>query len=265
VLDLRGVTVESGSGEGAARLLHSVSLLYPEGRFGAILGPSGCGKSTLLRTVAGLLNPVEGSIHWRGRDVMTEDDLDPGELGYVPQFSIAHDALSVEESVHESMALRVSGLSGAARQERVGAILASVEMAAIADRRVRVLSGGQRRRLALAMELTSNPSLLLCDEVTSGLDPQSEEEIVQLLRRQCSDEGRIVMLVTHSLRHLELFDLVTVLASGRVMFHGPGSMLQGYFQVEQREHLFGLFTQAGTEVWAKHWIEHGPGIMEAIA
>ena len=85
------------------------------------------------------------------------------------------------------------------------------------DHRVGVLSGGQRRRLALAIELTSRPEILLCDEVTSGLDPQSEDDIVKLLHALSRQSQRLVLSVTHSLMHLELYDSVTVFYKGALI------------------------------------------------
>src|SRR6202012_396197 len=116
-------------------------------------------------------------IHWHGRD-LNEDDFGVGELAYVPQFSIAHEPLTVLESARFALRLRVAGLSGSQRRDRIDQVLQEVGLGAFADRQVKALSGGQRRRLALALELLSHPSLLLCDEVTSGLDPRSEDEIV---------------------------------------------------------------------------------------
>ena len=103
--------------------------------------------------------------------------MDPHEIGYVPQFSIAYDLLTVWESVESALRLRVSGLSTEAVETRVEQILREVGLEEINEREVRVLSGGQKRRLALALEMVSSPHLLLCDEVTSGLDPKAEDEI----------------------------------------------------------------------------------------
>src|SRR5207248_9752458 len=111
---------------------------------------------------------------------------------------------------------------------------ADVGLTGIADRRVRVLSGGQKRRLALALEMVSSPVLLLCDEVTSGLDPKAEDEIVRLLRKLSQHVGangspRTVLSVTHSLRHLDLHDSVAVLYEGHLVYHGPPQLLLHYF------------------------------------
>ncbi len=134
------------------KLLDDVSLQMRRGQFVGVIGPSGCGKSTLLKIIAGLTDPTEGAVRWDGRDLATEGDLPPRELGYVPQFSLAHDLLTVRECVEYASRLRVDGPDPEERAERVDALLHTVGLAALADRQARVLSGGQRRRLSLAIE-----------------------------------------------------------------------------------------------------------------
>lgn len=112
---------------------------------------------------------------------LEEDDFSPGEIAYVPQFSIAHEELTVRECVTYALRLRVRGADCPDFTATVSEILGEVDMLNLESRSVKILSGGQRRRLALAMELTSKPDILLCDEVTSGLDPNSEDDIVRLL------------------------------------------------------------------------------------
>ena len=212
-----------------------------------MVGPSGSGKSTLLKVIAGIREPQEGSVHWEGRDLETRD-LDPNQIGYVPQFGISFDLLSVEESLHTALELRVGGLGRAEREERVAEILRQTGLEEIADRRGAVLSGGQKRRLALAVEMAARPVLLLCDEVTSGLDMKSEDEIVRLMRELAHDgRGRTVLSVTHSLRHLEMHDSVAVLNEGRLIYHGAPELLPHYFSVPGPEHLFDAVGRRGRQ------------------
>jgi ABC-type multidrug transport system ATPase subunit len=254
MLELREVTVEIG--REAAALLRGASMRVEPGHFVAIVGPSGCGKSTLLKTIAGLVEPSEGAVCWEGRD-LAEEDLHPADIGYVPQFSIANDYLTVRESVDGAIRLRVGDLGGAEREERLGAILAEVGLGAIADRQVRVLSGGQKRRLALAMEMASKPVLMLCDEVTSGLDPKAEKEIVGLMHRIAREDGRTVLSVTHSLRHLDRYDAVLVMHEGVVAFYGAPSHLLHYFDVESPEEIFPRLAKRKAEEWGASWRKHG--------
>ena len=175
------VDAPPGSEEESLHLLREVHFAVPQGHLMAIVGPSGCGKTTLLKVIAGITEQTDGHLKWETRDLKEEEDLHPGELGYVPQFSVAHDLLTVEESIAHSMALRTQLPGTEDFEPKLDKILEITGLTDLADRRIKVLSGGQKRRLGLALELVTNPCLLLCDEVTSGLDPKSEREITKLL------------------------------------------------------------------------------------
>ena len=256
MLELKEVSLQLGHAPDDQLLLAEVSVRFPKKHFTAILGPSGCGKSTLLKVIAGLREPTLGTVQWDERDLSEEGDMDPHEIGYVPQFSIAYDLLTVWESVESTLRLRVSGLSAAEQEARLEQILREVGMEEIADREVRVLSGGQKRRLALALEMVSSPHLLLCDEVTSGLDPKAEDEIANLMHQIAQRENRIVLSVTHSLRHLALYDSIVVLYQGRLAYHGPSGFLFHYFDVETPEDLFPRLAQRKPEDWHRSWQKH---------
>ena len=237
-------------------LVDRVSICVPKGHFMAIVGPSGCGKTTLLKTIAGLNPESAGALFWDGRDLSKEGDFSPSEIGYVPQFSIAYDPLTVDESVEAATRLRVRSGSLAELDQRIDRVLEETGLSPISDRQVKVLSGGQKRRLGLAMELVSDPKLLLCDEVTSGLDPRSEREIVRLLHDLSRKDGRIVLSVTHSLSHLELYDSILVLHEGRVAFHGPPEQLTHYFSVSDTEEVYPRLASQPSERWHSSWQKH---------
>ena len=250
MLVLQSIALQLGEAE--TPLLSNLSAWYPASHFGAILGPSGCGKSTLLKVIAGILPHTSGSIFWQGEDLENED-LPAHQLGYVPQFSCTQPRLSVQENLFYGARLRQKGT----RQEieaRVEQVMEETGLQDLQDRRAGVLSGGQLRRLSLAMELTTRPSLLLADEVTSGLDPKSEEEITELLSSLAREQGRLVLLVTHSLRHMESYDSITVLTDGHLAYSADPRDLTDYFRVKSPELIFPtLATQSGQE-WANRWI-----------
>lgn len=237
-------------------LVDRVSIRVPQGHFMAIVGPSGCGKTTLLKTIAGLNPESGGALFWNLRDLSKEGDFLPSEIGYVPQFSIAYDPLTVDESVEAATRLRVRSRNTEELDHRIDRVLEETGLSPISDRRVKVLSGGQKRRLGLAMELVSDPKLLLCDEVTSGLDPRSEREIVRLLHDLSRKDGRIVLSVTHSLAHLELYDSILVLHEGRVAFHGPPDKLTHYFSVTDTEEVYPRLATQPSERWHESWQKH---------
>jgi energy-coupling factor transporter ATP-binding protein EcfA2 len=158
--------------------------------------------------------------------------------------------------VEAATRLRVRTRDTAELDHRIDRVLEETGLETISDRPVKVLSGGQKRRLGLAMELVSDPKILLCDEVTSGLDPRSEREIVRLLHDLSRKDGRIVLSVTHSLAHLELYDSILVLHEGRVVFHGPPERLNHYFSVKDTEEIYPRLSAQPSERWQASWIKH---------
>jgi ABC-type multidrug transport system ATPase subunit len=256
VLELQDVSFTIRKDGGEVPLVDRVSIRVPKGHFMAIVGPSGCGKTTLLKTIAGLNPESAGALFWDGRNLSEEGDFAPTEIGYVPQFSIAYEPLTVDESVEAATRLRVRTRGTEALDQRIDRVLEETGLSPISDRQVKVLSGGQKRRLGLAMELVSDPKILLCDEVTSGLDPRSEREIVRLLHDLSRKDGRIVLSVTHSLAHLELYDSVLVLHEGRVAFHGPPEQLTHYFSVADTEEVYPRLATQDSERWHVSWQKH---------
>lgn len=256
MLSLERLTLRISSDEEVRPLLSDVSARFQRGQFVAVIGPSGCGKSTLLKMIAGIASgEEEGIIRWDGRN-LGEEDFKPSEFGYVPQFSIAHEELTVWECVDYSCRLRVAGLDARQRTERVEGLLKEVGLEEFHDRMVKVLSGGQKRRLALAMELVSSPPILLCDEVTSGLDPQSEEEIVGLLRRVAHEGKRLVISVTHSLKDIDSYDKVVVLYKGVLAYEGMPGHLTHYFSAEAPEKIYSRLEERDAEGWQSSWNKH---------
>ena len=257
MLELQDVCFTIRKDGAEVNLVDHISLKVPKGHFMAIVGPSGCGKTTLLKTIAGLNPESSGSLFWDGRNLSKGGDFAPSEIGYVPQFSIAYDPLTVDESVEAATRLRVRCRNTAELDHRIDRVLEEAGLAGISDRVVKVLSGGQKRRLGLAMELVSDPKILLCDEVTSGLDPRSEREIVRLLHDLSRKDGRIVLSVTHSLAHLELYDSILVLHEGCLAFHGPPEKLTHYFSVKDSEEVYPRLATQTAERWQSSWQKHG--------
>lgn len=255
MLELREVSVTVGEDDRAPVLLAQITARFPRGEVCALLGPSGSGKTTLVRAVAGMTGVTAGSLHWEGVDLEIED-LPPSQIGYVPQFTISEENLTAEENVFLALRLRVSGLSGSALGARAAQLLELTGLTSAAQTLSKHLSGGQRRRLALAMELASEPPLLLCDEVTSGLDARAEREILELLRRIAREGDRVVLVVTHGLRDLHLFDKVAVLADGHLAYLGPPDTVAHYFRAEKPEEIFERLPQRTGADWHSSWCKH---------
>ncbi len=255
MLEARNIGLEVEGGEEPLMLLNGINFCVPRGHFMAIVGPSGCGKTTLLKAIAGIKETTEGDFFWEGRDLAEEGDFEPHEIGYVPQFSIAYDELTVDENVESAARLRVQADEDTLN-DIIDKVLEETGLSDIADRPVKLLSGGQKRRLALAMELVSGPRLLLCDEVTSGLDPRSEREIVELLHQLSMKDGRVVISVTHSLAQVELYDSIMVLVRGNLAYHGSPDTMVHYFGVGEFEEVYPQLALRTPEEWGQSWLKH---------
>jgi len=259
MLEIINASLSINALKGSTPLLKGIFARYPTAHFGAIIGPSGCGKTTFLKLIAGIApGEEEGHIFWKDRD-LDDEDFSPSEIGYVPQFSIAHEELTVRECVTFAMRLRNTKSS----TEEIDRILGEVGMMEFEGHRVGVLSGGQRRRLALAIELTSQPQILLCDEVTSGLDPQSEDDIVKLLHALSRNKQRLVLSVTHSLAHLKLYDSVTVFYGGHIVYQGKPEFLSHYFRVDSPDKVYAQLELREAEDWAASWDKHRDALNDA--
>lgn len=185
---------------------------FEVGKMHAVIGPSGSGKTSLLKGMLGLL-PCVGEVYLGGERLVPGEGL-AGRVGFAPQFSIAHPQLTVGETFRYALELAVA--DRACRAERLAHILDITGLAEHAGKRVSDLSGGQLRRLGLGLELVSDPPVLVCDEVTSGLDPRSEEQILAMLRTLVEKGGKTVICIIHNLSRLPLFDQVTVVDEGRL-------------------------------------------------
>lgn len=255
MLQADGITYEIETQDGPLKLLDNVSFNVPKGHFMAVVGPSGCGKTTLLKAIAGMIAETDGRFFWNGHD-LAEEDFEPTEIGFVPQFSIAYDQLSVDENVESAAKLRCKFESLDDLDDSIDNALEVTGMEGIADRDVKILSGGQKRRLALAMELVSNPRLLICDEVTSGLDLRSEHDIVNLLHEVSRSDGRIVISVTHSLAHLDRYDSILVMHQGCVAYHGSPKTILHYFGVSALEEIYPKLQDRNGVSWCRSWAKH---------
>jgi len=252
MLSLQSVSSNIISKGEEIQLLEDITANFLPGQLIAIVGPSGCGKTSLIKTIAGMNETSVGQIIWKNND-LEKKDFAPHELGYVPQFSIACEDLTVYENVRYAAELRITTNSEEELENHLSTILTQTGLATLADTPVKVLSGGQKRRLSLAIELTANPEVLLCDEVTSGLDLHSENQIVKLLKSMAKDDNRLILSVTHSLENLEDYDAVVVLFDGRLAYHGPPDKILTYFKARSASGIYHQLPQLPADHWGKSW------------
>ena len=222
-----GLSVFVGEGR---TILGAVSFTLPESCFLAIVGPSGAGKSTLMKALTGFTPADKGTVLYNGRDLYESiEELRP-RIGYVPQDDILHPQLTVRRALGFAAELRFpSDVSKEEREAAVAGVMEELGLTNRADLPIHKLSGGQRKRVSVALELITKPSLLFLDEPTSGLDPGFEKSAMELLR-ELADGGRTVIVVTHSLQSLHLCDRVIFLApGGTTAYFGPPKDALEYF------------------------------------
>ncbi|MEN3608279.1 FHA domain-containing protein [Plantactinospora sp. ZYX-F-223] len=229
-----GVTVAGGK-----RLLDKVSFALDECSLLAVMGPSGAGKSTLLAALTGYRPANEGTVSYQGRDLYAEYDELRHRIGLVPQDDILHSALTVRRALRYAAALRFGpDVTGAERERRVSEVIDQLGLVSQADQRIDTLSGGQRKRTSVALELLTEPSLLFLDEPTSGLDPALDRDVMTGLR-DLADRGRTVVVITHSPLHLNVCDRVLVLGrGGKVAYVGPPDGLLRFFGAREYADVF---------------------------
>ena len=205
---------KSYGGARPRELLHRVSLDVERGEYIAIRGESGVGKSTLLNLVAGLDQPDSGTIILDGTELTALDDsartvMRRDRIGFVFQAFHLLPHLTVGQNV--ALPLALNGTTGQAAAQRVSEMLEAVNLPAAATVYPRELSGGEMQRAAIARALVHKPSLLLADEPTGNLDPDSALQVLALLRQCVKHEGGAGILVTHSERAAATADRVLVL------------------------------------------------------
>lgn len=211
-------------------LLSDISLSIPQNAFVVLLGSSGAGKSMLLEALNGLRRAHKGVVLYNGQDYYSHIDDYSTQLGYVPQDDIIHRNLTVGRALYYAARLRLpNDFSHAQIKRRINEVLDDVGMQHRRRFLVRKLSGGERKRVSIALELLANPSIFFLDEPTSGLDPGLDRKMMLLLR-ELADKGHTVVLVTHTITNVDLCDLVCFLTrGGRLAYYGPPQEAKAYF------------------------------------
>ncbi|MER8187051.1 FHA domain-containing protein [Kitasatospora sp. NPDC094015] len=245
------LTVEVDFKGGKKVLLNDVSFSVPEKSLVAVIGPSGSGKSTLLRALTGYRPADRGEVRYDGRNLYEQFAELRSRIGLVPQSEILHKELTVRSGLKYAARLRFPGDTEAAeRDRRIDEVLFELRLDKRADNRITALSGGQQKRVSVALELLTKPSLIFLDEPTSGLDPGMDREVMQTLRG-LADDGRTVLVVTHSVAELALCDRLLVMApGGSVAYFGPPGQALHFFGYETWADVFQAFENYPDHDWA---------------
>ncbi|MBZ6474250.1 FHA domain-containing protein [Streptomyces griseocarneus] len=248
-LDVQELSVQVD--EGRKTLLDDVSFPVGAKSLLAVVGPSGAGKSTLLNALTGLRPADRGTVLYDGRDLYRDYAELRARIGLVPQDDILHTQLTVRRALRYAAELRFPGdTARSERAARVEEVIGELGLEQRADQPIHSLSGGQRKRVSVALELLTKPSLLFLDEPTSGLDPGMDRSVMTTLR-ELADDGRTVIVVTHSVLSLDVCDRLLVLApGGRTAFYGPPGETLGFFGFDAWPEAFEAFENDKDRDWA---------------
>ncbi|MCG6941624.1 MAG: ATP-binding cassette domain-containing protein [Thiohalocapsa sp.] len=233
-------------------LLSDIDLVIEPGEFVVIFGTSGSGKSTLLDALNGRRPASSGQVTYNGVDLYRSFDLFRAGIGYVPQQDIVHRKIKVRDALRYTARLRLPLDTTAAE---IGTIIDAVlervglkEKADLAVDTPEPLSGGQLKRVSLAVELVANPQLLFLDEATSGLDAGTDKRMMRLFADLAAD-GTTVVCVTHSLENIDACHLVALLHLGRLVYFGPPGEAAPHFGVERLSDVYEALDKEAPEAW----------------
>ena len=233
-------------------ILKNANVSFAPRAMNAVIGPSGCGKTTLVKAMLKIIS-AEGDSFYSGCKVESSEDL-VGKVGFAPQFTCVHPMLTVREALESALDIAVADSTG--RAERLESILSIVGLSEHKDKLVGSLSGGQLRRIGLAVELANNPSTMVCDEVTSGLDPLSENSILDLLQKLAREQSKTFICIIHNLAKLDYFDKITVVCAGEIVFQGNLDELKTYFEIDSALSLYDRLNDFDISVWRKKWADY---------
>ena len=228
---------------GGSTILDNISFRLFPGELCGLIGPSGAGKSTLMKVLLGLEMVTSGTVRMGGLPVG-----DSGAVGYVPQQDALHLNLTVRQALSFSMSLWLEHLPVELQQKRFNAVVQQVGLENRLELRIKSLSGGQKKRVSVALELLSEPQMLILDEPTSGLDPGLEAKMMSLFA-SLAEKGRMLMVATHAMQSLNICSVVVVLMQGRLIFIGTPSNALKWFEVEHFSGIFERIPSRKPEAW----------------
>jgi len=239
---------------GSKVLLDHVTFPIPEKCLLGVIGPSGAGKSTLLGALTGMRPATTGTVLYDNRDLYRNYNELRYRIGLVPQESVLHTQLTARRALQYSAELRFPADTKAdERDGRVDEVMGELGLTRHAQTRADRLSGGQLKRVNVAQELLTKPSLLFLDEPTSGLDPGLDKSVMEQMRDLAHD-GRTVIVVTHSVDNLDTCDRLLVLVpGGRIAYYGPPEEGLAYFGQARWAEVFQAFERYPDRDWAAEY------------
>lgn len=252
-LDALNITkIVKGDKGSEKKILDDISVSIKPGELVALIGGSGAGKSTFMDSLNGFRLPTSGTVLINNDSFYDNYNAYKNVLGYVPQQDIVYDSLTVREMLTYSAQLRMPEDSTKDEiNERVLEVIKDVELEGRENLLIKKLSGGQKKRASIAVELLADPKLFFLDEPTSGLDPGMERNLMRLLRK-LADKGKTIILITHATANLHLCDKVAFLGfGGKLCYYGPPNGALGFFEVDDYVDVYDVIGKEQSEDWKR--------------
>tara|TARA_B110000238_G_C16136051_1_gene443760 strand:+ start:894 stop:3155 length:2262 start_codon:yes stop_codon:yes gene_type:complete len=229
--------------------LKTMNIAVPSKSLLAIMGPTGCGKSTLLKCLNGDVRTTRGKVFIYNQELFSNYDYLKTQIGYVPQDDIVHKELTVYQCLYFTAKIRLDNASDDIINKKIKKILHELDITFIKDNLITDISGGQRKRVAIGVELITDPLLLFLDEPTSPLDPQTINNFLDILKK-LSDNGTTIIMVTHKPEDLVRMDDVLFLSkAGSITYHGSANQYKEYFNVSNPVEVFSELSPPKSEKW----------------
>lgn len=249
-VDTSNIVIKRCNGKKTSITCNNVNLSIKPGELVAVIGGSGAGKSTLLNCMCGYLKPAQGGVFINGVNLYQNFDSLKKLVGYVPQSDIVYDNLTLHDMLLYTAKLRLpKDTTPKEREEVIDRAINMVELVEKKNSLIKSLSGGQRKRASIAVELLSDPNLMFLDEPASGLDPGTERSLMQSLRKM-ADEGKTIIIVTHSTLQLKICDKIAFMGrGGNLCFYGSYDEALAFFGVSDVIDVYNMITEQA-EQWS---------------
>lgn len=239
---------------GKKTILSNVNCTIESNDFVAIVGGSGAGKSTLLKTLGGYDKFYEGDVYYNGISLKRHYNVLKNIIGYVPQEDIVFENLTLKKMLYYTAKLKMPDrVSKAEIEDRIQEVLRLVELTDHQNTMIKNLSGGQKKRASIAVELLADPGMFFLDEPTSGLDPGTEQKLMRVLNRLSKTQGKTIVMVTHTTQSLDLCDKIIFMGKkGRLAFMGTPEEAKMFFGTGSLIEIYNLLEE-NTEIWAEQF------------
>lgn len=231
-------------------ILSDLDLYIKKGEFVAIVGCSGSGKTTLMNIISGYSKPSKGHVLIDGLDVLKDEEYLKGKVAYVPQEEILDPTLTLYKSLEYSLKLRIKNVTKKEIEKTIKYVLDILELSHVQNSLIKNLSGGEKKRAAIATEMLSDPQVFLLDEPTSGLDANIEKKIMKKLR-EIANSGKTILITAHTVSNLNLCDKVIFMGKdGKICYYGPYEEICDYFKVKEFVDIYDILKE-DTDTWYK--------------